>query len=301
MGLDFAEKSPQAAAIYSAARSILSFDPAIVCRGEDERLGLTEFTQPTILTMELAAYEALRARYQLRPRRFGGHSLGEYTALVAAGAIPFEVALPLVALRGRLMQAATPPGIGLMAALIMEGLPLAEIREACARAGVDIANENSPTQVVLSGLTAAVEEVLAAFEPLEAEGGMRIVRLATSAPFHSRHMREIEGEFRAALEAVRHELTPARATQVTSNQRGGFHTGELADLIDALVYQLAGTVRWQDNMRALLEVVEPDSILEIGPERTLRAFFAAVEVSIPAVQDMRTAERALRATAKKAA
>lgn len=301
MGLDFVEQSSQAASVFASAKAHLPFDPIEVCRGEDGRLDLTEYTQPAILTMELAAYEALRERFGLRPQRFGGHSLGEYTALVAAGVIPFEVALPLVNLRGRLMQAATPPGVGLMAAMIMDDLPLQTIRQRAARAGVDIANDNSPTQVVVSGEVAAVEDVLASFAPLEADGRMRIVRLVTSAPFHSHHMKAIEGRFREALERVSGDLTPARAVNVVSNFTGGFHTGELADLIDALVFQLASTVRWRDNMKALLGRCDDDGILEIGPQRTLRSFFAALGVSIPAVSDMRTAARAFRVASKKAA
>jgi len=300
MGLDFLERFAEAQAIFAIAKAALPFDPIALCRGDDERIGLTAFTQPCILTMEIAVLECLGVHFGVHPTLFGGHSLGEYTALVAAGAIPFEVALRLVELRGRLMQAATPPGVGLMAALIMDELPHGEIRDVVARAGVEIANDNSPTQVVLSGLTGHVEEVLTHFADLERDGRMRIIRLATSAPFHSRHMRVIEDEFRASLEVASVDFIPARATAVTSNWTGGFHSGVRDDLIEGLVRQITGTVRWQDNMKLLTQAA-PDAILEVGPDRTLRSFFMALGVTIAAVHDLRSAERALGAPQSRAA
>ena len=299
MALDILQDSAAAREIFSSAQRTLGYDIAEVCKGADELLDLTEFTQPCILTAEIAMYEAIKAKYSLLPRYFGGHSLGEYTALVAAGAMPLEVALKIVQQRGRLMQKAVAPGVGLMVALIQEqvegteeapSLPWDEIRRVANAEGVDIANENSPSQVILSGLAASVERTSSAFQEWERQGQMRIVPLRTSAPFHSRHMKAIEPELRAVIEAVRSEIQPEASTHVVSNYTGKFHTGKLDDLIDALVFQASGPVRWRENMDELTRVA--DTVLEIGPDRPLRSFFLAIGVSVTSVTDQRTLARA---------
>ncbi len=290
MAADFVEQYEEARRAFERAQDTLPFDVYALCHGGDERLDLTEFTQPCILAAEIAMLEALRAHFGFQPEYFGGHSLGEYAALVAAGALPLEAALELVHLRGRLMQRAVPPGAGAMAAVIMAELPLDEVRQLAAEHEVDVANDNSPAQVVLSG---KAEPVARAAEALSArfQEGVRVVPLTVSAPFHSRWMGEIEAEFRQALEASSDAWAPERARAVTANVTGGFHSGARADLIDALARQLSGAVRWRDNVCALAQ--RADQIVEVGPNRPLRGFFKAMGVTVQSVTDVRTAERAL--------
>jgi [acyl-carrier-protein] S-malonyltransferase len=296
MSIDFADAYPEARAVFAAAARALPFDVEAICREEDARINLTEFTQPCIVTAEIACFEVLKERHGLRPRYFGGHSLGEYSALVAAGAIPLEPALKLVHLRGKLMQQAVPAGVGAMAALISSKLPMDEIRAAAQAHGVDVANDNSPEQVVVSGEAQALDRLLMGLSHLEAQG-LRAVRLTVSAPFHSRHMKPIEAEFGAALEKASADLDPSRATCVLSNWTGAFHTGRKADLIEALTRQISGTVRWRDNMEALRGSPEHAPVLEVGPDRPLRGFFKAVGLTVTSVVDSRTAKRAFQSEA----
>lgn len=288
MASDFAEQFSEARGVFERAAAALSFDVLALCCDDEERLNLTEYTQPCLLTAEIAMFAVLEAHFGFAPHYFAGHSLGEYTALVAAGAVPLEVALRLVSLRGRLMQKAVSPGVGSMAALIMEQLPGDEICSLAHAEGVDIANDNSPTQVVISGEKSSVERVCTKLTPY-VETGMRIVPLTVSAPFHSRHMAGVEAEFRQALEAVRDEFKPDKAINVTSNFTGKFYSGSSAELLENLTRQISGTVRWRDNMATLVGVSE--NIYEVGPNRPLRGFFKAMGISVKAIIDVRSAQK----------
>ena len=164
MAQDFRDKFLTSRRIFEEASTALGLDIAAICRDEtDPRLDLTEFTQPCILTAEIAIFEAVRAEYGYSPVYFGGHSLGEYTALVAAGALPFASAVRLVRRRGKLMQDCVAPGVGAMAAVIMENLPLAELSTRAESFGVDLANDNSAHQVVASGERSALDSFSASF------------------------------------------------------------------------------------------------------------------------------------------
>lgn len=288
MGRDFHEKFPAARAAYDEASAAAGMDLAALCFGEDERLGLTEFTQPAILTTEIAMLRSLEAEHGLRGDLFAGHSLGEYVALVAAGVMPLADAVRLVRKRGALMQQAVPAGEGAMVAVIGEGLDVDRLREQVADVGVDAANHNSPSQVVLSGPATGIAE---ATKRLEAEG-RRCVALDVSAPFHSRMMSGIEAAFAAELATV--SLNPTKAPAVASNFSGGFHEASAASIRDRLVRQIAGTVRWVDNMRVLAPRVK--EIVEIGPGRPLTGFFKELGISTVAVRNLREAEKAFRKT-----
>jgi [acyl-carrier-protein] S-malonyltransferase len=288
MAADFAERFAESRAVFERANAALELDVAAIIAG-DPRLELTEYTQPCILTAEIAMVEALRAHHRFTAERFGGHSLGEYAALVAAGAIPFEAAVRLVRLRGRLMQDAVPVGQGGMIAVVHKGLDLDLVRRVADEAGVDVANYNAPSQVVLSGATEPLGRAQAALEAaLEAAGG-RVVPLDVSAPFHSRHLAVIEPEFRAALEAEAGAFDAARARAVTSNFLGGFHTGDAAALVDALARQISGSVRWIENMTALADGA--DAIVEIGPNRPLARFFKEMGRDVVSIINVRGAEK----------
>ena len=189
---DVCAAMPEARALFTEASMTLGLDVGALCWEGDSRLGLTAFTQPCLLTAELALYRALQARVGLSPEHFGGHSLGEYAALVAAGAIPFSSALRLVQRRGALMQSACPHGFGAMVAVIGDALPRDAVGTIATAHGLDIANDNSPAQLVLSGPGGAVEAACAALAADSVTSRLRVVRLAVSAPFHSRHMAPIE-------------------------------------------------------------------------------------------------------------
>lgn len=293
MGKDFFDQLPVCRATFAEASAALNFDVVALCFGEDERLNLTEYTQPCILATEIAMLRGLRECYGFSPEYFGGHSLGEFTALVAADVMPFAQALQIVQIRGQLMQKAVPVGVGAMAAVIGSNLDGKILQSALAALPVDVANLNSAHQVVISGeagaMAAAEENLRTAFGDGNA---IRFVPLNVSAPFHSRFMRCIEEPFREALTRTTDMWQPERAARVTSNYTGGLHRGAATDIIDALVRQLSNPVRWIDNMRCLAGQAE--DIYEVGPGRPLRDFFKTVGVTCTSITTFSTAERHFR-------
>jgi malonyl CoA-acyl carrier protein transacylase len=289
MARDFYDQFDSSRRVFTEASDALGLDVAALCFEDDPRLDLTEFTQPAILTAEIAMLRPLVEDFGLSATWFGGHSLGEYTALCAAGAVPLDVAVKLVRKRGALMQAAVPAGEGAMTAVSGSGIASHDLRAALDALEVDVANLNSPDQIVLSGPAAAMERACACATEMAADTTLEFTALVVSAPFHSRRMRTIEGPFRAALDDAAPRLVPERAVAVTSNVRGGFHTGDIGDLLDALERQISGSVDWIGNMRALVAV--SDHIVEVGPNRPLRRFFKSVGVEIASIVSVKTAER----------
>jgi [acyl-carrier-protein] S-malonyltransferase/trans-AT polyketide synthase/acyltransferase/oxidoreductase domain-containing protein len=290
MGRDFCERFASSRLAYEEASEALGLDVAALCFEEDARLALTEYAQPAILTTEIAMLRGLGEAFGLEAVRFGGHSLGEYTALVGAGVLPLAAALRIVRERGRLMQQAVPVGQGCMLAVIGRDLDTGAVERAIAGLAVTIANDNSPEQVVLSG---RVDDVAAAERRLAADATLRLVPLDVSAPFHSPLMAGIEPAFAAVLEAPSAGWEASRATAVTSNFTGGFHDADPVALRARLVRQISGRVRWRDNMAVLADGAA--RIVEIGPGRPLRGFFKAVGVTIESVTDLRSATRAFAA------
>jgi len=284
MGRDFWDAYAESRAVFDQASAAVGYNVATLCFEDAERLALTEFQQPAILTVEIAMLAALRAAHGWNPVYFGGHSLGEYTALVAAGVLELADAVRLVTLRGRLMQEAVPAGTGAMTAIIHSDLDVPWLGRVAAGFGVDVANHNALDQAALSGLT---EEVAAAVAAVKAapEVRARSIALRVSAPFHSRHMKSVEAPLAAALRSVKH-VASEKAVHVLSNATGAFHTGSRSDLERRLVEQVAGTVRWVDDMRELLD--RDCRILEVGPGRPLRGFFASLGVEIASVTSVAT-------------
>ncbi|WP_328402096.1 thioesterase domain-containing protein [Nocardia sp. NBC_00403] len=274
MGADFCAEFPVARAVFDEAAEAVGEDLLRICVERDQRLHRTEYTQPCVLTMEIAAHRVLTAECGVRSVAFGGHSLGEYSALVAADVLEFADGVRLVRARGALMQRAVAQGRGAMAALILPDIAAHGVAELVAGVGAEVANDNSPEQLVISGATEAV----AAARVLLAERlpELRFVPLRVSAPFHSRLMRSIESEFAGYVADCAPRLRADRATTVTSNFTGEFHRPET--LADHLVRQISAPVRWQDNMRALGRT--GTAIVEIGPSAPLSKFFAAVGVEV---------------------
>jgi [acyl-carrier-protein] S-malonyltransferase/trans-AT polyketide synthase/acyltransferase/oxidoreductase domain-containing protein len=261
-----------------------------MCFGEDERLNLTEYTQPCIVTTEIAMLRGLSKRYGFASEYFGGHSLGEFTALVAAGVMPLAETLKIVQTRGKLMQEAVPVGVGGMAAIISENIDIDILKKLMEDLPADVANINSTNQVVISGELSALPEIEKRLtQTLGAEKPFRFIRLNVSAPFHSRLMKSIENRFADTLEKFDSNLNPQNAHKVTSNFTGGFHSDDILGIREKLVYQISNTVQWRKNMLSLAAMTE--EIYEIGPGRPLRDFFKTIGVTCQSITGLAAAEK----------
>lgn len=290
MGKDFYDNVEASRRTFEEASEILGWDVGAMCFSEDERLNLTEFAQPCILTTEIAMLRGLQDMYGFSPDYFGGHSLGEYTALVAAGAMSFEDALRIVETRGQLMQQATPPGEGAMAAVISKNLDIDQIRLILRDLPVDVANINSTDQVVISGQADSMDKAKERIARVIGDGeNMRFVQLNVSAPFHSRFMNAVKDKFHDVLSAISSRLNAGQAVRVTSNYTGLFHAATTSSVIEALVSQLSGSVKWRDNMFALVE--KSQTIYEIGPNRPLKNFFRSLDVNCKSITTFSSAAK----------
>lgn len=249
MGKNLAESFGAARRVFEEADDALGFPLSRLCfEGPEDRLRLTENTQPALLTVSVAALRVLEQE-GFRPGWVAGHSLGEYSALVAAGSLPFRDAVRLVRLRGRYMQDAVPPGAGAMAAVLKPPMDRLEriLEEAAQGEIVSAANFNSPDQIVIAGHAGAVAR---AGEALKAAGAKRVVPLPVSAPFHCPLMRPAQERLRADLDATAFgdlavplvNNVAARVVTSGSEAREGLHL------------QVSGAVRWTESMRKLVEL-----------------------------------------------
>jgi len=290
MGKDFHDNVQISREVYEEASQAAGWDIGSMCFGEDERLNMTEFTQPCILTTEIAMLQGIQTLFGFSPVFFGGHSLGEFTALVAAGALSLSEAVKIVQIRGRLMQEAVPVGVGAMAAVISDNIDSEMVRLTLKDLPIDVANINSVNQLVISGKAEAMAEAEARLhEKLAKAKPLRFILLNVSAPFHSRFMSTIVEPFGDTLRTVGKRMYPEKSVTVTSNYRGGFHSGLYEDLIYNLVSQLNNSVLWVDNMKSLAS--QADAICEIGPGRPLRDFFKTMNVSCTSITTFSAAER----------
>jgi [acyl-carrier-protein] S-malonyltransferase len=263
MGKAFYESSPGAKALFEEANDAVGFDlTRLAFEGPETDLALTANTQPAVLTVSVAAATACAER-GLTPRLAAGHSLGEYSALVVAGALAFRDAVRIVRRRGELMQAAVPVGVGAMAAIM--GLELPVVEALCAEAArgevVEVANVNAPLQIVIAGHRAAVERAVAM---ASARGGRKSVVLPVSAPFHCRLMTPAAEGLAVELERV--SVSDPRIP-VVRNVDGGL-TRVAAEVKPALVRQVASPVRWTDCVRRLAGE-GATTFVEVGPGRVL--------------------------------
>lgn len=248
----------------------------LIAQGPKEALELTTNTQPVMLTAAIACLRAWRAEGGPEPAAVAGHSLGEYSALVAAGALTLTDALPLVRLRAQAMQEAVPVGAGAMAAIL--GLEAAAVVEVCAQAAllvgqpVEAANFNDPKQTVIAGTKAAVDK---ACELMKAAGAKRALPLAVSAPFHSSLMRPAAERLREHLAAV---AIAAPAIPVVNNVDVASPT-EPDAIRDALYRQAFGAVRWVEVVQ-VLRARGLDTILECGPGKVLSGLVKRVDAQV---------------------
>jgi [acyl-carrier-protein] S-malonyltransferase len=246
MGLSLAENFPAARARFEEADEALGFALSRLCfEGPDEELKRTENTQPSLLAVSVAAFTVLRAEVG-EPDYVAGHSLGEYSALVAAGALDFGDALRLVRKRGRYMQEAVPPGVGAMAALLKmpEEKLDAVLAEAAQGEIVSPANLNSPEQIVIAGHAGAVRR---AMDLAKAAGAKRAVLLPVSAPFHCALMAPAQIRLKGDLDQT--NFSDLRVPLVNNWQGREIRTAKEAR--EGLFQQVPNPVRWTDSMRAL--------------------------------------------------
>jgi [acyl-carrier-protein] S-malonyltransferase len=246
MGKSLADAFPEAAAAFAEADDALGFSISKLCfEGPEEELKRTEITQPALVAVSIAAFRALRSK-GLAPDYVAGHSLGEYSALVAAGSLDFADAVRLVHKRGRYMQEAVPSGVGAMAALLKlpEGTLDRILAEAAQGEVVSAANLNSPDQIVIAGHAGAVER---AAELAKAAGAKRAVMLSVSAPFHCALMKPAQERLKADLDATTfRDLT---VPLINNWQAREIRSG--AEAREGLYHQVPNPVLWADSMRAL--------------------------------------------------
>jgi [acyl-carrier-protein] S-malonyltransferase len=293
MGKELAEKYPAARAVFDEADKALGFSISKVCfEGTEEELKLTANTQPAILTCSVAVHRVLTEK-GLTPDYVAGHSLGEYSALVAAGAMKFADAVQLVRKRGTYMQEAVPQGVGAMAAIM--GLSPAVVADACKRAAegevCSAANLNSPEQTVISGHAGAVKRAVEIASQL---GAKRAVILAVSAPFHSALMIPAQEKLEKDLRAT--QFVTLRVPLVTNVDADSIELGDEA--LDALIRQVTMPVRWEESIRLLIDE-GVNTFVEVGPGRVLTGLLRQIERSVATlnVED----EKSLSATLEKIA
>lgn len=264
MGKELVQEFPYAAKVFEEAEDAISVDIRKLCfDGPEDQLTETANTQPCILTHSIAAYTVLREEAGFSPDIFMGHSLGEYSAVVASGKLAFADAVRLVRKRGQAMQRAVPLGVGAMAAIL--NLAEEELSSLCAKASeelsetVEVVNYNSPQQLVIAGHKAAVDAVVAAAGSIE---GVRAVPLATSAPFHSSLMVKAREEMAPLLNAATFTATPA---QVIANITAAAVSDYGPDL---LIQQIDGPVKWSASLQTAFDQ-GARQFVEVGPGKVL--------------------------------
>lgn len=274
MGKELAERYPEARQVFEDADAALGFSISQLCfEGPEDQLKLTENTQPAILTVSVAVYRILESR-GVRPDFVAGHSLGEYSALVAAGALSLSEAIRVVRQRGRFMQEAVPVGQGAMAALL--GMSLEAVEKLCEEASqgeiLSPANLNSPSQLVIAGSAAAVgRAVLLA----PSRGAKRAVPLPVSAPFHCALMKPAEIRLKDELAKIVFQdlkfplVNNAEARQLTSGR----------EISGSLSRQVCSPVRWTESVQWLMgQGVK--LFVEVGPGRVLSGLIRQVDKSL---------------------
>ena len=273
MGQDLAGKYPVARQTFEEADEALGYKLSQLCfQGSEEQLRLTEITQPAVLTASIAAWRVLTQK-GIKPSFVAGHSLGEYSAHVAAGTITFADAVRVVRQRGKYMQEAVPAGVGAMAAIL--GLDLEEVTAVCNHAAqgevCEPANINSPEQIVISGASAAVER---ATKLADERGAKRAKILPVSAPFHCSLMRPAQERLAADLESLGFRqpsvLVVCNVDATLLDDAGRSR--------DALVRQVTGSVKWEQSMRLLI-TQGVERFVEVGPGRVLCGLMRQIDRS----------------------
>ena len=273
MGKELAERHPVAKQTFAEADEALGYKLSQLCfEGPEDQLRLTEITQPAILTASVAAWRVLQEK-GLKPSYVAGHSLGEYSAQVAAGTISFGDAVRTVRNRGKYMQEAVPVGVGAMAAIL--GMDYDKVAEVCKDAAqgevCQAANFNSPEQIVISGNTAAVER---AAKLADERGAKRAKLLPVSAPFHCALMQPAQERLAGDLKSLNFQKP---AVPVVCNvDAAAIDDAERSR--DALIRQVTGSVKWDPSMRVLIEK-GVQTFVEVGPGKVLCGLMRQIDRS----------------------
>lgn len=292
MGKALAEAYPEAKAVFDAADDALHETLSTLCfEGPDDALKLTANTQPAILTVSVAAHAVFSRRWATAPAFVAGHSLGEYSALVASGAMSLADGVRSVRARGTFMQEAVPAGVGAMSAVL--GLPPEKVNELCAQAAqgqiVSCANFNEPGQTVIAGHAQAVER---AGELLKAAGAKRVLALPVSAPFHSALMQPVVPRLDEVLQRV--AFTAPRAPVVSNVEASP--NADPSRIRELLLRQVTGSVRWIECVEAL-EKAGVTQVVELGPGRVLCGLVKRISKTIECfnVEDPASLDKTLAA------
>jgi [acyl-carrier-protein] S-malonyltransferase len=289
-----AASEPLVQETFAEASDALGYDLWQLCQqGPEAALGSTERTQPAMLTAGVATWRVWRKHGGGLPSAMAGHSLGEYSALVAAGTLDFKTAVSLVQFRGQAMQAAVPPGQGAMAAII--GVDDDVVAAACKEAGqgeiVEPANFNSPGQIVIAGAAAAVDR---AIELLKAQGAKRAIKLPVSVPSHTPLMKPAAEQLAQRLSAVSFAQPQVKDIYTVDVRKHG----DADSMRAALVEQLVKPVRWTQTVQALI-AGGVRVIVECGPGRVLTGLNRRIdknkELAFLAIEDAESLQQALQA------
>ncbi len=264
MGKDLYENFKEAREVFDEASESLGFDIKKLCfEGPESELNKTENAQPAILTVSYAAYKVLKKYLDIKPIAMAGHSLGEYSALVASGAIKFFDAVKVVRARGKFMQDAVPLGLGTMSAIL--GLEREKVEETCEEASkesyVQPANYNCPGQIVISGYIKGVE---IANNIARKKGALRTIKLAVSAPFHSKLMEPAARKLAEKFDYVK-LYEPKFPVISNVDAEPNYSKDTIKNL---LIRQVSSPVKWEDSMKKLIKM-GINRVIEIGPSRVL--------------------------------
>jgi [acyl-carrier-protein] S-malonyltransferase len=268
MGKDLYENFPEARGIFDRAETVLGFNLKQICfEGPEEQLKITKISQPAIVTVSIAAFEAFKSKNKTIPAYMAGLSLGEYSALIASGSLTFEDGIRLIKRRGELMDEAAKKYPGKMAAVL--DLAVDRIKEICAATGAEIANLNCPGQIVISGKSEAIDKAILL---CEGAGAKRVIPLEVSGAFHSSLMSEAAEGLREALGKSR--IGPP-SVPVISNYTA-LPQEKPEQIIENLVNQVRSSVRWEESMRFILSkgII---SFVEFGPGRVLKGLMRKIE------------------------
>ena len=293
MAKDFFDNSSVVKRTFEEASDSLGYSMEDLCFNENDKINLTEYTQPSLLTAEVSMWRYLVDK-GLSADYFAGHSLGEYSALVAANVIKFNDAVKIVRKRGELMQRAVPSGEGSMKVLnFLVGSDISysfnTIKDICETYSVDLANINSPRQIVISGPVSTLSDAAFKCQSYYQDSVIpEIIDIPVSAPFHSRGMKVIEKEFKDYIN--QYDFNYDYVTTVYSNKTGELHSNE--NFVDNLVSQISSPVDWVSNMKNIIS--KNCEILEIGPGKPLSGFFKSFDKKVTSIMILRQADALLK-------
>lgn len=274
MGKDLYDNFPEAKAVFERAEEILGFNLKELCfNGPENSLKMTNVSQPAIVTVSIAAFEVFKAKSDITPSYMAGLSLGEYSALIAAGSFSFEDGIRLIKIRGELMEKAAKAHPGKMAAVL--GLSTEKIKEICLDSGAELANLNSPGQIVITGKAEAIDKAALLCAK---EGAKRVIPLEVSGAFHSSLMSEASEGLKKALESIpmKDPLVPVISNYTAAPQ------GKVIEIKDNLVYQIRSSVKWEESMRFILSQGVLNFV-EFGPGKVLKGLMRKIDASAEVV------------------